>query len=103
MKQGWNTVANWVNGLVGAFIGAASNSITLIIIDPEKFSPSATGGWKGLGLSVLIGGAVGAALYLKQNPTPFKVTSDETTDIVEDGQPQKQISTHKETSVEPKG
>lgn len=63
----------WINGLVGAIIGAAANGLTLLIVDPIKFSP-ATGGWSALGVSTLVSGLVGAALYLKQHPTPFEDT-----------------------------
>jgi len=61
----------WVNGVVGGFIGASSNVITLLIVDPGKFSPTSQGGWGHLGEVVLVSGVVGAALYLKNHPTPF--------------------------------
>lgn len=64
----WKT---WLNGLIGAIIGAAANGVTLLIVDPIKFSP-ATAGWSALGISTLVSGLVGAALYLKQHPTPFE-------------------------------
>ena len=64
----WKT---WLNGVIGGFIGAAANTITLVIVDPNTFSPTSTGGWKHLGISILVSGGVGAALYLKQNPTPW--------------------------------
>ena len=65
------TLQKWLNGLIGAIIGAGANAITLLIVDPYKFSPSVNGGWKSLGISTLVSGLVGAALYLKQHPTPF--------------------------------
>lgn len=65
------SLRTWINGVIGGFIGAAANSITLLIIDPLKFSPASAGGWGPLGLSVLISGSVGAALYLKNHPTPW--------------------------------
>jgi len=64
------TWTQWLNGLIGGFIGGASNAITLVIVDPDKFSPASVGGWKHLGVVVLISGIVSAALYLKQHPTP---------------------------------
>ena len=70
------TLTQWLNGVIGGAIGAAANSITLIIVDPAKFSPSAAGGWKALGISVLVSGAVGAALYLKNHPTPWDGTTE---------------------------
>ena len=68
------TWKQWLNGVVGGFIGAAANCITVLIVDPEKFSPTVTGGWKNLGVSILVSGIVGAALYLKQHPTPLDTT-----------------------------
>lgn len=62
--------AKWLEGLIGAFIGAAANTITVLIIDPAKFSPSADGGWRHLGTACLVSGIVGAALFLRQRPTP---------------------------------
>ena len=64
----WKT---WLNGVIGGFIGAAANTITLVIVDPNVFSPTAAGGWRHIGISILISGGVGAALYLKQHPTPW--------------------------------
>ena len=61
----------WLNGLLGGFIGAFANSITLLIVDPLKFSPGVEGGWKNLGICALVSGAVGAALFLKTHPTPW--------------------------------
>ena len=64
------TWRQWLNGIIGGFIGGASNAITLIIVDPEKFSPMQVGGWKHLGVVVLVSGIVSAALYLKNHPVP---------------------------------
>lgn len=64
------TWKQWLNGVIGGFIGSAANVITLLIVDPEKFSPTADGGWRHLGSVVLVSGIVGAALYLKNHPTP---------------------------------
>jgi hypothetical protein len=61
----------WLNGLFGAAIGAAANGITVLIVDPSKFSPGAVGGWKNLGICVGVSALVGAALFLKQSPTPW--------------------------------
>jgi hypothetical protein len=70
MKMGtWTT---WLNGVIGGFIGSASNVVTLLIVDPEKFSPGAVGGWRRLGEVVLVSGVVGAALFLKNHPTPVQ-------------------------------
>jgi hypothetical protein len=68
------TAAQWLNGLVGAFIGAAANCVTLIIVDPEHFTPTTVGGWKKLGVAIVVSGGVGAALFLKTHPTPWNGT-----------------------------
>lgn len=65
------TLKQWLNGLIGAFIGAAANCITLLIVDPEHFSPATMDGWKKLGVSIVVSGGVGAALFLKTHPTPW--------------------------------
>jgi drug/metabolite transporter (DMT)-like permease len=67
-----NKLENWLNGLIGAFIAGASTTIALLITDPEHFNPLAVGGWKRLGIVVVVSGGVGAALYLKQHPTPWQ-------------------------------
>jgi hypothetical protein len=64
----WKT---WLNGVIGGFVGASANSITLMISDPEHFNVTTTDGWKHLGLSIIISGGVGSALYLKTHPTPW--------------------------------
>ena len=58
----------WVKGLVAAFIGAAANSITVIIVDPVNFNPL-TETQKVLTVA-LVSGGIAAALYLKQSPLP---------------------------------
>jgi hypothetical protein len=64
------TLEQWLRGLIGAVVSSAANVITVLIVDPEKFSINSTGGWKHLGSVVLISAIVGAALYLKQAPLP---------------------------------
>lgn len=68
------TWKQWLQGLIGAVIAAAANCVTVLIVDPAKFSPSADGGWGNLGLCVGVSAVVGAALFLKQNPTPWDGT-----------------------------
>ncbi len=95
------TWEQWLNGVIGAFIGAASNAITLLIIDPVKFSPTQAGGWRHLGISLLVSGGVGAALYLKNHPTPFDSTIKVTTTTVQEGEKPKTTSVVAESHVEP--
>lgn len=79
MNPQWNTVANWGNGLVGAFIGAAAGVTSVTGADaigaawgvPAGFSPYTPGGLKKLALVALVMGLQGAFTYLKQHPTPF--------------------------------
>jgi hypothetical protein len=79
MNPQWNTVANWTNGLVGAFIGAAAGVTSVTGADaigaaygiPAGFSPYMPGGLKKLALVALVMGLQGAFTYLKQHPTPF--------------------------------
>ena len=65
------SLKQWLNGLIGAVIGAAANGITVMIVDPAKFSPGQVGGWRNLGVCVGVSALVGAALFLKQSPTPW--------------------------------
>lgn len=64
----WKT---WLNGVIGGFIGAAASALTVSITDPEHFSPMAAGGIERLSVTIAASGLVGAALYLKQHPTPW--------------------------------
>lgn len=66
----------WLNGVIGAAVGAAANGITVVIIDPGTFSPAAAGGWKHLSIAVGVFALVGAALFLKTHPTPWDGTVD---------------------------
>lgn len=66
----------WLNGLLGGVIGAVANSVAVVIVDPLKFSPTVTGGMKSLGEVALWSGLVGAALFLKQSPTPWDGVTD---------------------------
>jgi hypothetical protein len=95
----WKT---WLNGLIGAFIGAASNTITLMIVDPLKFSPSVDGGWHNLLIVIAVSGAVGAALYLKTHPTPYDTTTVSQTTTQQTGTPAVTTTTVAATHVEPK-
>ena len=58
----------WAYGLLSAMIGAAANTVTVMIVAPETFNLS-----EGLNkvFSVAgIAGIVAAANYLKQSPLP---------------------------------
>lgn len=61
----WET---WIKGILSAFIGAAANGVTLMIVDPANFNLQ-TGG-KQLLTVCLVSGLVSVAMYLKQSPLP---------------------------------
>lgn len=65
-----NKIEVWLKGLLAAAISGAANSIAVIVVDPDHFSPAAVGGFKKLGLVAVTGAAVGAVMYLKQSPVP---------------------------------
>ncbi len=60
----------WLKGLVAAAISSSSNAIAVVVADPMHFSPAEVGGFRKLGVVVLVSAIVGAALYLKQSPVP---------------------------------
>jgi hypothetical protein len=59
---------HWLKGLASAVIGAAANSVTVIIVAPETFN--LTEGLPKVGAVALVSGFVAAANYLKQSPLP---------------------------------
>jgi len=63
-----STTVGWFKGLVAAGIGAASNSVTVMIVSPSTFNLHA-----GLGKLVevaAVSALVAIAAYLKQAPLP---------------------------------
>lgn len=64
-----STTQTWIRGLAAAVIGAGSNAITLIVVDPLKFNLDGSG-LKNLAEACLVSGLVAAAMYLKQSPLP---------------------------------
>lgn len=62
-------IRKWLRGLVGAFIGSASNCITNMIVDPSDFNIHDSNGLHNLMYTAIVSGVVGAALYLKQHST----------------------------------
>lgn len=61
----------WLRGLFAAVISGASTGVTLIAVDPMDFNME-TAGLVRLGKVATVMAAVGAALYLKQHPDPWK-------------------------------
>lgn len=61
----------WFRGIFAAVIAAVANSVTVIIADPITFNLFQGGATK-LGQVALVAALVGAALYLKEHPDPWK-------------------------------
>jgi hypothetical protein len=63
-----NNWRKWLNGLIGAAIGSGASAIANMVVDPTDFNLHS--GLAKLGQVCLVSGLIGAALYLKQHPTP---------------------------------
>lgn len=61
----WKT---WTKGIVSAAVGAAANSVTLMIADPTTFNLQE--GIGKVGTVAVVSAVVAIALYLKQSPLP---------------------------------
>jgi hypothetical protein len=56
-----------LKGAVKSFVaGATGVVVALNVIDPQHFNVATLGGWKHLGLAVIIAGVVGEARFLNQ-------------------------------------
>jgi len=62
------SILHWLKGLVGALIGGAANSITVMVVDPVNFNLD--DGLQKLGVVTMVGAVLSAAMYLKQSPLP---------------------------------
>jgi hypothetical protein len=63
-----NNVKAWIYGLISAAIGAAANTVTVMIVAPETFNIN-----EGLGKVGMVAGIsalVAVANYLKKSPLP---------------------------------
>lgn len=60
----------WLRGLIGAVLGALSNGVSAMLIDPEKFNVFDRGDWRALLSFCVASGIVSAALYIKTHPIP---------------------------------
>jgi Na+/H+ antiporter NhaB len=58
----------WLKGLISAAIGAAANSITVMIVDPINFNLSQNA--SKVGWVALVSAIVAVAMYLKSSPLP---------------------------------
>jgi hypothetical protein len=61
----------WGRGLIAAIFSTVANSVTVIVVDPTTFNLFQGGAAK-LGQVALVSALVGAALYLKEHPDPWK-------------------------------
>jgi len=58
----------WLKGLVSAAIGAAANSITVMIVDPVNFNLAQNA--SKVGWVALVSAIIAIAMYLKTSPLP---------------------------------
>lgn len=65
---------HWLKGLAAAIIGGASNSITLIIVNPQQFNLQA--GLKNIVAVASTSAILSAAMYLKKSPLPDIITEE---------------------------
>lgn len=66
-EGGFMNAPVWAKGLLAAFIGGASNVMTLMIVDPVTFNIT---DWKKTLTAALVGGVLAIAMYLKSSPIP---------------------------------
>lgn len=71
--KGVEIMMKWLKGLASAIIGAAANSITVIIVDPTNFNLAE--GLGKVGAVAIVSAIVAAGMYLKQSPLPNGETS----------------------------
>jgi hypothetical protein len=68
----------WLKGLLAAVIGGVSNSVVLLITNPQTFKLSDIGSLRDAAVGMAL---VSAALYLKQSPVPKDCELDEKGDV----------------------
>lgn len=64
----------WVRGLIAAVVSASSNALALWTVDPFTFNFE--DGLLKMGKVALVSGLIGAVLYLKKHPDPWKEWRD---------------------------
>lgn len=62
---------NWVQGLIGAVINSVATGVVLIFTGLASDPMTGKIEWARLGVACSILAIFGAALYLKQHPTPW--------------------------------
>jgi hypothetical protein len=63
------TAEKWLDGLIGGIIAASAQAVIGIVSIADLLQTR--GGWIRFGIMVGIAGIVGAALFLRQHPTPW--------------------------------
>ena len=58
----------WLKGFASAVIGAAANSVTVVIVDPMTFNLQE--GIGKVGMVAAVSAFIAAAMYLKSSPLP---------------------------------
>jgi hypothetical protein len=61
----------WLNGVIGGAIAVTANCFIAFGSAPDAFNPSNPGGGKHLAFLLIGNFGLGAALYLKDHPTPW--------------------------------
>jgi hypothetical protein len=69
MRLSTDTAA-WLKGLVAAVVGAASNGVLVVIVNPGTFDIFSVAGWKNIASVCATSALVAGALYMKQSPLP---------------------------------
>ncbi len=80
------TLRQWVHAIAAAFIGGASGSLSVIIVDPTNFNFTTPGLIK-LAKVAFVAGLIPVLAYLKRFPTPsdtITVTASVTTTETKD-------------------
>ncbi len=69
--SGWTyKVRLYLLGATAAAINASVSTVTLVVVDPEKFNPFAGAGWHKLAAAVIVAAIAGFFLYMRDHPLP---------------------------------
>lgn len=78
---------DWITGVVGGFIGggagAVTSAVSMLVVDPNYVATHGANILKIMSMTFLVSGLLGAALYLKQHPTPDVITTTTKTERTE--------------------
>ena len=71
-------VPTWLQGLIAAFLsggfGAVATGAGAALVDPKDFHFGGIPSLKVMGMSFVLQGGIGVALFLKQSPLPPRIT-----------------------------